>query len=69
MDPKGVDSEIVDLLYSSMYRTHLSPADCRFNECQMQVCPTEESFADTGENPLWNSTEPYYDSFYCNVSA
>ncbi|EPS96935.1 hypothetical protein FOMPIDRAFT_62080 [Fomitopsis schrenkii] len=20
----------------------------------------------TGENPLWNSTEPYYDSFYCN---
>lgn len=19
----------------------------------------------TGENPLWNSTEPYYDSFYC----
>ena len=23
--------------------------------------------SDTGENPLWNSTEPYYDSFYCNV--
>ncbi|TFK55634.1 glycoside hydrolase family 92 protein [Heliocybe sulcata] len=20
----------------------------------------------TGENPLWNSTEPYYDSLYCN---
>ncbi|KAG2122899.1 glycosyl hydrolase family 92-domain-containing protein [Suillus bovinus] len=20
----------------------------------------------TGENPKWNSTEPYYDSFYCN---
>jgi hypothetical protein len=23
---------------------------------------------DTGENPKWNSTEPYYDSMYCNVS-
>ncbi|KAF8153388.1 glycosyl hydrolase family 92-domain-containing protein [Crassisporium funariophilum] len=22
--------------------------------------------ADSGENPKWNSTEPYYDSFYCN---
>ena len=22
---------------------------------------------DTGENPRWNSTEPYFDSFYCNV--
>ncbi|KAI0703899.1 glycoside hydrolase family 92 protein [Cerioporus squamosus] len=48
VDPKGVDPEIVNLFYSSMYRTHLSPADY------------------TGENPLWNSTEPYYDSFYCN---
>lgn len=36
------------LLYSSLYRSHISPADY------------------SGENPLWNSTEPYYDSFYCN---
>ncbi|KAI0055360.1 glycoside hydrolase family 92 protein [Artomyces pyxidatus] len=36
------------LLYSSLYRTHISPGDY------------------TGENPNWNSTEPYYDSFYCN---
>ncbi|KAN0133092.1 Glycosyl hydrolase family 92 domain containing protein, partial [Lactarius tabidus] len=36
------------LFYSSLYRTHISPADY------------------TGENPLWSSTEPYYDSFYCN---
>ncbi len=21
----------------------------------------------TGENPGWSSSEPYYDSFYCNV--
>jgi hypothetical protein len=21
----------------------------------------------TGENPLWNSTEPYYDSYYWQV--
>ncbi|KAI9068181.1 glycoside hydrolase family 92 protein [Trametes sanguinea] len=48
VDPSGVDPEIVDLFYSSMYRTHISPADY------------------TGENPRWNSTEPYYDSFYCN---
>ncbi|KAH9934467.1 glycoside hydrolase family 92 protein [Epithele typhae] len=48
VNTKGVDPEIVDLFYSSAYRTHLSPADY------------------TDENPLWNSTEPYYDSFYCN---
>ncbi|OJT03625.1 hypothetical protein TRAPUB_5653 [Trametes pubescens] len=48
VDTSNVDPEIVDLFYSSFYRTHLSPADY------------------TGENPLWNSTEPYYDSFYCN---
>lgn len=23
-------------------------------------------FLDTGENPKWNSTEPYFDSLYCN---
>ncbi|KAI0922609.1 hypothetical protein AcV5_009537 [Taiwanofungus camphoratus] len=45
---EGVDNEIVELLYSSLYRIHIVPADY------------------TGENPLWNSTEPYYDSFYCN---
>lgn len=22
---------------------------------------------DTDENPKWNSTEPYFDSLYCNV--
>ncbi|KAJ3019459.1 hypothetical protein NUW54_g78 [Trametes sanguinea] len=49
VDPSGVDPEIVDLFYSSIYRTHISPADY------------------TGENPRWNSTEPYYDSFYCNA--
>ncbi|KZT08230.1 glycoside hydrolase family 92 protein [Laetiporus sulphureus 93-53] len=48
VDPDGVDSEIVELFYSSLYRIHVVPADY------------------TGENPLWNSTEPYYDSFYCN---
>ncbi|CAL1712506.1 unnamed protein product [Somion occarium] len=41
-----VDPEIVSLFYSSVYRTHISPADC--------------------ENPRWDSTEPYYDSLYCN---
>ncbi|KAG9227041.1 hypothetical protein CCMSSC00406_0010003 [Pleurotus cornucopiae] len=48
VDPTGVDTETVSLLYSSLYRSHISPADY------------------TGENPKWNSTEPYYDSFYCN---
>ncbi|KAJ3490419.1 hypothetical protein NLI96_g1434 [Meripilus lineatus] len=48
VDTTNVDPEIVQLFYSSIYRTHISPADY------------------TGENPKWNSTEPYYDSFYCN---
>ncbi|KAL4261951.1 Peptide-N(4)-(N-acetyl-beta-glucosaminyl)asparagine amidase [Pleurotus pulmonarius] len=48
VDPTGVDTEMVSLFYSSLYRSRISPADY------------------TGENPKWNSTEPYYDSFYCN---
>jgi len=48
VDTTGVDEETVSLLYSSLYRTHISPADY------------------TGENPRWNSTEPYFDSLYCN---
>ncbi|KLO17793.1 glycoside hydrolase family 92 protein [Schizopora paradoxa] len=48
VDTTGVDQETVSLLYSSLYRTHISPADY------------------TGENPRWNSTEPYFDSLYCN---
>ncbi|KAH8104834.1 glycoside hydrolase family 92 protein [Cristinia sonorae] len=45
---ENVDPETTKLFYSSLYRTHISPADY------------------TGENPKWNSTEPYYDSLYCN---
>ncbi|KAG1889430.1 glycoside hydrolase family 92 protein [Suillus subluteus] len=48
VDTQGVDNEITELFYSSLYRMHISPADY------------------TGENPNWSSTEPYYDSFYCN---
>jgi len=48
VDTTGVPKETIQLFYSSLYRTHISPADY------------------TGENPKWNSTEPYYDSFYCN---
>ena len=30
VNPQGVDPEFVDLFYSSLYRTHLSPADCKY---------------------------------------
>ncbi|KAG6888312.1 hypothetical protein C0995_009249 [Termitomyces sp. Mi166 len=49
VDMTGVDLDTVKLFYSSLYRTHISPANY------------------TGENPKWNSTEPYYDSLYCNI--
>ncbi|KXN83541.1 hypothetical protein AN958_01250 [Leucoagaricus sp. SymC.cos] len=48
IDPTGVPTEIVQLFYSSLYRTHITPADY------------------TGENPKWTSSEPYFDSLYCN---
>ncbi|KAF4613241.1 hypothetical protein D9613_010771 [Agrocybe pediades] len=48
VDTTGVPLETMQLFYSSLYRTHISPADY------------------TGENPKWNSTEPYFDSLYCN---
>ncbi|KAG7094587.1 hypothetical protein E1B28_005412 [Marasmius oreades] len=48
VDTTGVSEDTVKLFYSSVYRSHISPADY------------------SGENPKWNSTEPYYDSYYCN---
>ncbi|KAF8797553.1 hypothetical protein BYT27DRAFT_7228919 [Phlegmacium glaucopus] len=48
VDATGIPLETVQLFYSSLYRTHVSPADY------------------SGENPKWTSTEPYYDSLYCN---
>ncbi|KAJ3784535.1 glycoside hydrolase family 92 protein [Lentinula aff. detonsa] len=48
VDPTGVEEETIQLFYSSLYRTHIVPADY------------------SGENPRWQSTEPYYDSYYCN---
>ncbi|KAH8112965.1 glycoside hydrolase family 92 protein [Phellopilus nigrolimitatus] len=48
VETENVDDDIVEMLYSSLYRTHISPADY------------------TDENPKWNSSEPYYDSLYCN---
>ncbi|KAK0440865.1 glycosyl hydrolase family 92-domain-containing protein [Desarmillaria tabescens] len=48
VDTERVGENTTTLLYSSLYRTHITPADL------------------TGENPGWSSTEPYYDSFYCN---
>lgn len=48
VNPDGVPRDTVELFYSSLYRTHIVPADY------------------TGENPRWTSTEPYYDSYYCN---
>ena len=51
-----------------LYRTHISPADCGLADiCVFQPFVCLRAAIDTGENPLWNSTEPYYDSFYCNV--
>ncbi|KAF9259619.1 glycoside hydrolase family 92 protein [Marasmius fiardii PR-910] len=48
VDTTGVSEDIVQLFYSSVYRSYISPADY------------------SGENPRWNSSEPYYDSYYCN---
>ncbi|TRM65199.1 glycosyl hydrolase family 92-domain-containing protein [Schizophyllum amplum] len=48
VDKTGVSEDTLQLFYSSLYRTHIAPADY------------------TGENPKWESTEPYYDSLYCN---
>ncbi|KAH8836162.1 glycosyl hydrolase family 92-domain-containing protein [Flagelloscypha sp. PMI_526] len=48
VDDEQVDSETISLLYSSLYRTHITPGD------------------HSGENTKWKSSEPYYDSYYCN---
>lgn len=33
VDPTGVDNDTVSLLYSSLYRIHVVPADCKFVPC------------------------------------
>ena len=40
---QGVKSEIVELLYSSSYRTHISPADCK-TEHYSVGCPLRGRF-------------------------
>ena len=67
VDPTGVDNDTVSLFYSSLYRIHVVPADCEFVPYICTYLTLNAAREDTGENPLWNSTEPYYDSFYCNV--
>ncbi len=70
VDTTGVDTSLQRLFWSGIYRTFISPQDytgklffrenispdpgCRFH-----------TYWTTGENPLWNSTEPYFDSYYC----
>lgn len=65
-----VPSNVTELFYSSIYRTHISPADCECipSSASVSRCrQLKKLLLDTGENPRWNSTEPYYDSLYCNV--
>ncbi|CAE6514924.1 unnamed protein product [Rhizoctonia solani] len=50
VDETKVDKNTTALLYSSIYRTAIVPANY------------------TGDNPHWNSSSPYFDSYYCNVS-
>lgn len=66
---ENVDDDTIELFYSSLYRTHISPADCEGPFSERFRGDIDALYADSGENPLWNSTEPYYDSFYCNVRA
>ena len=37
VNPQGVDPEFVDLFYSSLYRTHLSPADCKYANSRSDI--------------------------------
>ncbi|CUA70386.1 putative glycosidase Rv0584 [Rhizoctonia solani] len=48
VDETKVDKNTTALLYSSIYRTAIVPANY------------------TGDNPHWNSSSPYFDSYYCN---
>lgn len=41
------------------------PADCTYMPFSLCGLPVDLAL-DSGENPKWQSTEPYYDSYYCN---
>ncbi|KAJ3558216.1 hypothetical protein NM688_g1058 [Phlebia brevispora] len=78
----NAESEIPDFDFSSVQQTAFDTWDELLGRIKVQtqgvsseiVALFYSSFyrihispADyTGENPLWNSTEPYFDSFYCN---
>ncbi|KAH7911239.1 glycoside hydrolase family 92 protein [Hygrophoropsis aurantiaca] len=55
VDPQDVDEEIISLFYSSA-SLHI------YLLYRTHIVPADY----TDENPRWVSTEPYYDSFYCN---
>lgn len=82
VDTTGVPKETVELFYSSVGIILHTYSDQDFDmqvalphphiSCRLWVSPNivltlTELLTDTGENPKWNSTEPYFDSFYCNV--
>lgn len=82
VDTAGVPRETVELFYSSvriiphtysdqyLYMQVALPhphISCRLWVFPSIVSTLIELLTDTGENPKWNSTEPYFDSFYCNV--
>lgn len=46
IDMAGASDEHVELFWSSLYRSYISPTNI------------------TGDNPLYESAEPYYDSLY-----
>lgn len=57
----------VDRFRSCIVRTSC-PQIVRPARCYVQYCPLLVwSSTDSEENPRWISSEPYYDSLYCNV--
>ena len=67
VETADVPRETVELLYSSVCPFQLTLSKL-LTPNPIQVYRTHISPADyTGENPNWRSTEPYFDSLYCNV--
>lgn len=65
IDATGVDDSLQRLFWSGIYRSFISPQDYTGQYTPVYPRVVYSDMCVLGENPLWESDEPYFDSYYC----
>ncbi|KAM3501635.1 hypothetical protein MY10362_005394 [Beauveria mimosiformis] len=64
VDNTGIDKSLQRTFWSGFYRTLISPQDYT-GQFHCAYLIFQQLILLLGENPLWKSDEPYFDSYYC----